>query len=316
LEEKAIPEDEKMMARRYLSLILALGALGFLIGCGGDEPGPSAEDQQALTAFVSILPQAYFVERIGGERVDVQVMVKPGHSPHAYEPTPRQMTALAGADAYFLIGVPFEDVVKDRIQSANPEMRMVNTGRGIELRAGEDHHHEGEHEEEHARDHEGESDPHTWLSPLNVKTMAQHIADALVDLDPAHEQDYRANLAAFLADLDELDAAVRERCSGLTSREFMVFHPAFGYFADAYGLKQIPIEVEGKEPGAQTLAQLIEMARERGIKVVFVQKQLSQQSAEVVAREIGGRVVAVDPLERDYLAGIRRIADAFAESME
>jgi len=303
---------------------IAMGALVALFmllwsGCGGDEADGTGQADQVpeVRAFVTIPPQAQFVERIGGDHVQVGILVKPGHSPHTYEPTPQQMTELAQADVYFLIGVPFEHVLKERIRSANPDMAMVDSGRGIGLRVMETHHAYGEDEErEKAYGDQGRKDPHVWLDPANVRAMAGHIADALAKQDPEHAADYRANLKEFRAELDRLDARIREGLKGVEQREILVFHPAFGYFADAYGLKQVPIEIEGKEPGAKALSELIGFAKEHGIKVVFVQKQFSSKSGRVVAREIDGRVVALDPLARDYMGTMQDIAQAFAEALK
>jgi len=262
---------------------------------------------------VSILPQAYFVERVGGGDVDVSVMVHPGASPATYEPTPGQMEQLAGADIYFRIGAPFENVWMDKIMAAHPDLTVVDTRRGITLRTMEAGRQEGsEHE-----GHRGKSgkDPHIWMNPRLAKVQARTICDALSEADAGHRADYESNLAAFQTELDALDSYVRDRLARLSARRFMVFHPAFGYFADAYDLQQVPIEVEGKEPGARALAALIERAREEGIKVIFVQAQFGRRSAEAVAEAIGGSVLAVDPLARDYVQNMKKMADAFAEAM-
>jgi zinc transport system substrate-binding protein len=298
-----------------MSLCFAALAAVCLTACDRAEPaGAPGQGGEALSAFVTIPPQAKFVERVVGQHVEVDVLVEPGHSPHTYEPTPSQMVRLAEADVYFLIGVPFEQILQNKIQSANPDMQMVDTGAGIELRRMKAHVHETEHAEHHSED-EGQRDPHIWLDPANVKVMGRNICDALVEMDPEHEEEYRSNLESFLADLDELDRDIRGITEALKTRKFMVFHPAFGYFADAYGLEQIPIEIEGKEPSARGLQSLIETARDEGIKVIFVQKQFSARSAEVVAGEIGGEVVEVDPLAREYFTGMRKLAQAFARAM-
>jgi zinc transport system substrate-binding protein len=263
---------------------------------------------------VTIPPQALFVERVAGGHARVDVLVEPGHSPHTYEPTPSQMARLAEADVYFLIGVPFEKTIRDKIQSANPDMSMVDTGAGIELRRMEAHQHHGEKRDQ-SSDEQAQKDPHVWLDPANVQTMAKNVCGALVELDPQHAGEYRANLESLLTDLGELDREARDIVSGLNTRRFMVFHPAFGYFADAYGLEQIPIEIEGKEPSARALRDLVETARRERIKVIFVQEQFSNRSAEVVAHEIGGQVVPVDPLAADYFANMREMAHAFARAM-
>ncbi len=300
---------------RATALCVAVLATLCLTACDRAEPAEQAGGgEEGLRAFVTIPPQATFIERVAGKRVRVNVLVEAGHSPHTYEPTPSQMVRLTGADVYFLIGVPFEQILREKIQSANPDMAMVDTGAGIKLRRMKAHVHEHEHAEPHSEE-AGQMDPHVWLDPANAKMMGRNICEALVEMDPEHEAEYRSNLESFLADLDELDRDIRGITEELQTREFMVFHPAFGYFADAYGLEQIPIEIEGKQPSARALQTLIETAREEGIKVVFVQKQFSARSAEVVAGEIGGEVVQVDPLARDYFTGMREMAQAFARAM-
>jgi len=286
--------------------ILAIPVLA-LAGCG---QRTTPEPTGALNVMVSILPQKYFVERIGGEYVSVNVMVQPGASPATYEPKPEQLAALSEAGAYVSIGVPFEQAWLDRIAAANPDMLIVDTTRGIERMPVAAHHHHGE---EH---HEGEPenpDPHIWLSPRLVKTQAQTIYEALVQLDPEHKGVYQANLEDFLADIDTLDADIRATLAGVKNRKFMVFHPSWGYFARDYDLEMIPVEVGGQEPSAAELAELIAEAREKGIQVIFAQPQFSTRAAETIAQEIGGEVLLLDPLAEDWLDNMRQVADTFAE---
>jgi zinc transport system substrate-binding protein len=264
-----------------------------------------------IKVFVSIIPQAYFVERIGGDRVDVSVMVGPGHSPATYEPLPKQMTQLSQARLYFRIGVPFENVWIERISRANPNMLVIDTRRGIELLPMDTHVHSPQ-VATHGH-HEGLRDPHIWLSVRLVKIQARNICDALISEDPTHAPYYSENLRVFQLDLDRLDTEITEVLSSRNIRRFMVFHPAWGYFARDYQLDQMPIEVEGKGPSGKKLANLIERAREEGIKVIFVQQQFSTKSAEIVARAIGGKVIQIDPLDRDYVNNMRKIAHILAE---
>jgi len=271
--------------------------------------GSPIDGRDKIKVFVSILPQAYFVERVGGDRVDISVMVGPGHSPATYEPIPKHMTELDKARLYFRIGVPFEDVWMMRISRANPRMKVIDTRRGIELRPIRAHYHnEGG---QHHHDSTGMKDPHIWLSLRLVKVQAQNICNALISEDPAYRTYYENNLSAFEHDLDRLDGEIRSVFKNSRTRKFMVFHPAWGYFAHDYGLEQIPVEVEGKEPSARALADLIKVAKKEGISVVFVQSQFSTRNAEAVARAIGGRVVGIDPLARDYLKNMRKIAETF-----
>jgi zinc transport system substrate-binding protein len=293
-----------------------------LAACGG---GLAAdEDANAgLDVTVSIVPQQYFVERIGGEHVAVNVMVLPGASPATYEPKPEQLRALSDSAAYFSIGVPFESAWLDRIAAANAEMLMVDTIADIERipLAQHDHgeeaeHGDDDHDEGEADDHgheAGAPDPHVWVSPELVKVQARAIAAALIKLDPAHEADYTANLAAFEADIDALEADLQETLAGVTSRKFLVFHPSWGYFARDFGLEQIAIEVGGQEPSAQELAGIIAEAREEGIRVVFAQPEFSTRAAETIASEIDGEVLLISPLAYDWLENLRRVAETFAE---
>lgn len=269
---------------------------------------------QPLKVFVSIPPQAYFVHRIAGDRVDVSVMVRPGANPATYEPKPRQMADLADTRLYFAVGVPFESVWLDRIAAANPAMRVVHTDTGILKHPMPVHRHDGETASD--KPEGGGLDPHVWTSPPLVKVLARNIKAALQEADPEHAADYECQHGRFVEDIDALDRELREIFSGAGhGARFMVFHPAWGYFADAYGLEQVPIEVEGKEPKPEALRYLIEEARQEGIKVIFVQPQFSIKSAQVIASAIGGQVVAADPLAEDWLANLREQARKFRDAL-
>jgi zinc transport system substrate-binding protein len=253
------------------------------------------------------------VKRIGGRRVNVSVMVGPGHSPATYEPMPRQMAELSRAKLYFRIGVPFENVWMERITKSSPDMKVIDTCRGIPLMSMRTHDHTGHRSDRHDR---GLKDPHIWLSLRLTKAVAQNIYEAIVSEDPLHQSFYQVNLESLRRDLDELDAEIVEIVRKAETRKFMVFHPAWGYFARDYGLEQIPIETEGKGPTAKGLASVINEAKEEGIKIIFVQKQFSEKSAETVADAIGGKVIQIDPLARDYLDNMRKIAQTFAEVLQ
>jgi zinc transport system substrate-binding protein len=258
-----------------------------------------------LPVFVSILPQQYFVEQVGGDHVAVSVLVGPGQSPETYEPTPKQMAALSRARIYFSIGVAFEDTWMKRIQAANPALRVAPIQRGVAILplAGSG----GE---------PGGSDPHVWTSPQRVKRMAANVRDALIQADPAQRGDYESNYRTFAAELDKLDGDIRTLLAPAKGKAFMVFHPAWGYFAHDYGLRQIPIEAEGKEPGAKSLARVIELGKREGVKAIFVQSQFSRRTAETVAVAIGARVVAVDPLAENYPQNLLQVAREFAAALK
>ena len=268
-----------------------------------------------IEVFVSILPQKYFVERIGGDAVKVNVMVRPGQSPATYDPSPQQMVSIAKAKVFFRIGVAFEENWLPRIQAANPALRIVDTRAGITLLPMAVHtHNKGKRYADENHD-AGTLDPHIWTSPLLVKQQAETVRDTLIALAPNYRARFAEGYARFAADLDTLDADVRTVLKSKKERRFMVFHPAWGYFANAYGLEQIPIEVEGKEPGPQALAHMTEAARHDRVRVVFVQKQFSKTAAEAVAKSIGGQVVQIDPLAEDFLANTRSVVQALAGAM-
>jgi zinc transport system substrate-binding protein len=270
-----------------------------------------------VKVFVSIAPQQYFVGKIGGDRVAVSVLVAPGADPHTYEPKPRQMAELAKSSVYFAVGIDFEKAWMEKIAATNPSMRVVRTDAGIEKRSIGDHRAahattaDDVHRTEKHQHPEGGLDPHIWLSPPLVKIQAKHIAQGLIAVDPAHRTRYEENYADFLRELEALDTELKSLFAASRGARFIVFHPSWGYFAQAYGLKQVPIEIEGKDPKPAQLKKLIDRAREEDIKVVFVQPQFSQKSAEMVAREIGGQVVSVDPLAANWAENLHEVGRRF-----
>jgi zinc transport system substrate-binding protein len=273
----------------------------------------------SLGVFVSIAPQKYFVRKIGGNLINISVLVPPGADPHTYEPKPRQMVELSKSELYFAVGIDFEKAWLKKISATHPRMRIIHTDEGIVKIPMTDRH---EHERDlHRHDkkpghHDGAPDPHVWLAPSPVKIQAAHILKALSEADPKNRLQYAAGHDAFLKELDALDGELKALFAGRKGEQFMVFHPAWGYFAEAYGLEQVPVEAGGKEPKAAQLQALIRRARERGVKVVFVQPQSSAKSAEAVAREIGGAVVRVDPLAENWDANMREVARKFRAALQ
>lgn len=283
--------------RSIWRFILALALLAPAFARADEAPG------QGLAVFVSILPQAFFVERVGGAHVDVEVLVGPGQSPATYDPPPKQLARLGSARVYFRIGVPFEQTFIQRLSSAFPKLVVVDTRQDVPLRL--------------FRPSRGRQapDPHIWLDPNRVAIQARTIRDTLCRLDPARKAAYDRNLAAFVEELGQLDRRIRDRLGPFRGEKVFVFHPAFGYFCDAYGLQQVAVQVEGKEPSARQLARLIDRARREHVRVIFVQPQFSRDRAETLAEEIGGAVVPIDPLPRDYVAALDRMSLAIRESL-
>jgi zinc transport system substrate-binding protein len=283
-----------------------------------------------INVVVSILPEKTFVEAIGGEKVNVSLMVQPGNSPHTYEPKPSQMKDITKADIYFTIGVEFEKVWLEKFKDLNPKMLVSDLSRAIKKQEMEaHHHHEDEHEEEHEathhhdeemheeheHDHEEEDslDPHVWTAPANVSLIASNIYQALSKQDPDNEPFYRKNLEQFKAKIEATDKKIREILADTPKgTPFMVFHPAWGYFATAYGLKQLPVEVEGKEPKPKELMHLMEEAKENKVKAIFTQPEFSDTTAKLISKELGIKVIKASPLASDWAQNLINLANAIA----
>jgi len=300
-----------------------LGAVVVLLVAGGCRRDLPVSAQHKLLVAVSILPQAWLVEQIGGEHVEVVTLVKPGESAEMYQPSDAQVSQVIGAAAYFGIGMPFESGRAFAALRAQGRPRVIDTREGIELREmgpRERDAHEAGHAEAdaeggvHDAHAHGGKDPHIWLSPRLLKIQACTVARTLGELDPAHRAAYDRNLAALEEKLDEAERTIRRTLEPLRGKSFFVFHPAWGYFADDYGLRQVAIEVEGKEPSDEEGTALQKAARQEGINVLFVQPQIAGRGAQAVAQAIGARLETLDPLEPDVLPNLLRAAQALADS--
>lgn len=308
------------MKKIFLSILI----LSLFLGCTAQEQ--VEEQQEKMKVVVTIMPQAEFAESIGGDKLDVIVMVPPGASPHTYEPTPSQLTEVAEAGLYFKMGsgIEFETAWMSDIEGVNPSMEIVDCSKNIELIEMDEEHeedHEGEEEEHEEHGEEDEHshsglDPHIWNSPKNAKVIVQNMYEALAAKDPENAEYYKANADEYIAQLDALDSSIEDLLENKTNRRFIVFHPAWGYFAHDYDLEQIAIEEAGKEPTAQNLQYIIDEANEHNITVIFASPQFSTSSAETVAGEINGSVILINPLDKEYIENMQNIADAFASAIE
>ena len=253
-----------------------------------------------------------------GTLVDISVMVLPGSSPATYEPKPRQMVRLTESRIYFAIGVFFEEVWLKKFARANPEMRIIATQNGVEKIPMKRHRHddkEGDHDK--AAAHAGTKDPHIWLSPPLVMLQARNIFNALLRADPANRETYESNYKNFITELADLDLKISDLFADTgQGTRFMVYHPAWGYFGRAYGLIQIPVEMEGKKPTPKGLQQLISNAKKDGIKVIFAQPQFSTKSAKTIASAIGARVIFADPLAFNWGKNLLLVARQFKSALK
>lgn len=280
---------------------------------------------EPIQVTVSIPPQKYFVERICGNNIKITVMIVPGANPATYEPKASQMKILTHSKIYFAIGVPFEKVWLNKFKTFNPGLLIIHTDRSIKKLAMKGSLHTipkdrkdypgGEMEKSHY--HATSLDPHIWLAPSLVRIQAALIAEALIKIDPQNKKRYRENLASFRIDLDRLDKNLKRIFKGIgEKKQFLVFHPSWGYFAQAYGLEQISVEMEGKEPSLSELARLIKDIRSMGIKTAFAQPQFPLKTAKIMSREISGQIEIIDPLEQSWLQNIEEVAKKIRSALD
>ena len=271
-----------------------------------------------VRAYVSVPPHAYFVDRIGGEHVEVGLLVRASDDPHSFNPTPGQVAGVVRAQLFFRTGMPFEETLVRRLQRATRDIRVVDLREGIDVIEGipcaGDHHHSKHGEDSHHHHHHDQEDPHIWLSPRLAAVQADHILAALVAVKPSQESVFRDNHQQLVEDLHALHGRLQELLEPVRGSDILVYHAAFGYFCREYGLRQVPVETGGREPSPRAIRDLIAQARESGTRVIFVQPQFHDRSAQVIAEAVGGTVVAVDPLSRDYLNNLEVIGRAFESS--
>lgn len=268
-----------------------------------------------LNAVVSITPEQEFLQAIGGDRVNISLMVKAGDSPHTYEPKPSQMIALSKADIYFAIGVEFEKAWLPKFKNLNPTMDIIDISQGVVKMTMEKDNHDEEEEEHHdEHEHQGD-DPHIWTSIANIKLMATNIYTALSQKEPQNQDYFRANLDKYLLSLEQKDKEIRDILSSIKGdRVFMVFHPSWGYFARDYNLTQLSVEIEGKEPKPKELIHLLKEAKAKGVKAIFTQPEFSDTVSIVIAKELNIPVVKVTPLSAQCSQNLINIAKTIAQS--
>lgn len=292
--------DKKKIALKIVPILVVLCLL--LAGCGNSDNGEAtmADQKQKMNVAVTILPEKDFVEAVCKDMADVVVIVPPGKSPESYEMTPREREELSTAAVYFTIGVPAEDSILPQVEG----IKTVDLASAVAKRYPDRFFEIGE------RDH------HIWLSPKRAAVMVQAIADEMCVLDAENADIYQANAQDYLDRLEAADSEIKAIFAEIDNKKFIAAHPAFGYFADEYGLTMYALEEEGKESTPQHLQQMIDLAKKEGIKTVFSQAEVDSKQPEAFAEEIGGQKVMLDPLAKDYITNLKTMAEAIASSMK
>ena len=287
--------------RKYLSLLIAAGlfmSTFTLTSCQENEE--KSENEKPIIA-VSIVPEATFAQAVCGELAEVITMIPPGSSPETYEPTPIEIEKFSKSDLYFTIGVPTEEanILPNAgnipIIKLEKKVSEVYPDRTFES---------------------GERDPHIWLSPKRAKVMVQTIADEMIKIDAKNKDTYQKNADNYISQLDDLDKEISSALEGVKNKSFIVYHPAFGYLADDYGLTMLALEEEGKESTPQHLQEMIDYAKEKNIKVLFYQEEIDSSQSEAFAEELDGKTIQLSPLAADYINNLKNMANTMVEAMQ
>lgn len=291
------------MKRIHCWIYLLLAIVG-LSACQGKKEGGTR------TISVTIEPQRYFAEKIAGDLFHINCVTPAGQSPETYDPTPQQMVQISQSQAYFRIGeIGFEQAWMKNLQSQNPDMAVFDLSEGMELIKNEEEAHE---EGEAHHHHHGSVDPHIWTSISGARVIAQNTCQAFIKLDPENQEIYQAGYQRLIEEIDSTEAEMKQLLQPLAGTAFIIYHPALTYFAREFGLKQLCIELDGKEPSPAQLKQLLETATQSGAKVVFVQQEFDRKNAELIAKETGCRLVTINPLSYNWHDEMIRLATILA----
>jgi zinc transport system substrate-binding protein len=319
------------MQRSITMVRIVYALMSVLLGLGSTCNTVAAADP--IKVVVMIQPQRYFVEQIGGNHVDVTVLVPPGADPHTFEPKPQTLVQVSRAHVYIAMGIPEEEAWLPRLKAIRTDIPVVYQDQGIAkmpmetraeihgdhppqpVQAGNDPHLHGNDHGDHRHQVDG-LDPHIWLSPKLARLQAATIGRALCTVDSVNCADYQTRLDSFRQRIDDLDQRLTQAFAQLDKhRSFLVVHPSWGYFARDYRLKQIPLEIEGKEPTAADLVKLIQRTAVEGIGVILVEPQFSQRFAYLIAQESGVRMMIADPLALDWESSLWEVGQQLATSL-
>ena len=286
---------------------LLLFSILFTVLGQGCSTGKEIDSGSKRILFVSILPQKYFLDRIGGEFAETRVLVRPGESPASYEPRPSQMTELSRSGVLFSIGVPFETRLLTKLESQDKNLKIYDSAAGIS--------HELMEQGSHDHDHGDSGDPHIWLDPLRAKEISANMLTALVELFPENENKLRENFNSLAASLDSINAEIGAVLLPCRGRTIFIYHPSLGYFCKRYGLEQVAVEISGKEPSAKELAAIGELITGQVAGCMFIQPQFNSSIVNFVSRTYGVKTVTVDPLAENYIDNLSLISAQIADCL-
>lgn len=314
-------------SRLYLTLFVAvaLGALLIVLGTLaltrlGIARRQASEADANLRVLVAVDPLAYLVERVGGNRVVVSTLTPTGKDPESFSPTPADLAALASTRLFFRVGLAVEERFAKNIASIAPKSRSVDLCENVELLPNPCGHSHSKTDGDHSSHSHScscsnsELDPHVWTSPGVARRLVEQATAALCEASPENAEFFRTNAATLDAELAALQTELSTRLAPFKDRTFVVFHPAYGYFANEFHLTQRAVESQGKAPRPRELAELIETAREAGVQATIVQPEFDRAAAQVVAKEIGAELIVHSPLEKDYFVNLRTLTDALERS--
>lgn len=286
------------------------------MACSSRKGSNDHGEKRVLT--VTIEPQRYFLDHIVGDSFTVNTLVPVGTSPEAYEPAPSVMVNMGKSELYFMVGdLGFEKAWSGRLAANNPGITIVDCSRGIDRMVGHAHHHEeGEAHDHHDHHHHDGLDPHVWSSPSAVKIFTRNMLDAVVAADPENEATYRENYGQLLKTIERTDSTIRSLLRDVPGRSFIIYHPALGYFARDYGLNQLSIEFEGKNPSPSQIKKIVDIARAEKINTVFIEKGFDTKNAEVISNEIDAELFVIDPLAYEWDTELIRVATILARNEE
>ncbi|MGH4125400.1 MAG: metal ABC transporter solute-binding protein, Zn/Mn family [Clostridium sp.] len=277
----------------------------FFSACGASKETSDTNTKQKISVAVSIVPQETFVKAVGGDKVDIVTMIPPGKSPENFAPNPDIMEKLSSASVYFTIGVPTEKAsILPKIKDFNKDIKIVNMA-DVVSKVYPDR-----------KFASGERDPHIWLSPKRAKVMVEEIVKELSLKDSSNKNFYETNGKDYINKLDKLDIDTKDSLLSLKKKAFICYHPAFGYFADEYGLEMVSLEQEGKEATIEDLQKTIDFAKKEGIKAIFYQAEIDSKQSKTFALEIDGKAEMVEPLSSDYINNLEKMAKTFKEAIE